>query len=85
MASSKFPVWKVKPPGPEQLQLERMFSSNEINAASTPDSVRKSTEMFQKFSAQVFANHFRQTKAKLGLGTQAKPFCFHGCKVNFIS
>lgn len=59
-------TWKVKPPGPEQLELERLFKSNEISPSSTADSVRKSNNMFQRFSASVFGNHFRSTKAKLG-------------------
>ncbi|XP_037035454.1 uncharacterized protein LOC119073800 [Bradysia coprophila] len=44
-----------------------MFTSSEINASSSADSVRKSNDMFIKFSAQVFASHFRETRARLGL------------------
>jgi len=67
-ASWKYPVWKVKPPGPEQIELEKMFAQKEIDACATPDSVHKSKELFKKFSASVFGAHFRMTKAKFGLG-----------------
>lgn len=59
-------IWKVKPPGKEQLELERMFKSNLISPTATADSIRKSSPMFQRFNAQVFGNKFRATKAKLG-------------------
>lgn len=59
-------VWKVKPPGPEHLELERMFKSNEIGPSASADSIRRSNAMFMRFSAQVFGNHFRSIKAKLG-------------------
>lgn len=71
----RFPVWKTKPPGPEQQELERMFSNKEIDASMSADSVRKSKEIFQDFSATVFANHFRQTRAKYGLGMK-RPLLF---------
>lgn len=61
-----YAVWKSRPPGPEQLELERLFKSKEIGPLSTADSVRKSNRMFQQFSSSVFGNHFRATKAKLG-------------------
>lgn len=71
-----FQVWKMKPPGPEQRELERMFRDKEIDPSCTPDSVRQSNEMFRKFSANVFATHFRSTKAKLG-------FCGNFMSLNF--
>lgn len=57
-------MWKVKPPGPEQRELEKMFRTNEIQPGDTADETRKSNEMFMRFSASVFGNHFRTTKAK---------------------
>lgn len=60
-------LWKERPPGVEQIELERMFKSNEIDHRASPDSVKKKSELFKDFSAPVFANHFRKTKAKLGL------------------
>ncbi|KAG4066090.1 hypothetical protein HA402_001337 [Bradysia odoriphaga] len=66
-------VWKIKPPGPEQRELERMFRSNEIEPGESADSVRRSSEMFHRFSAAVFGNHFRTTKAKFAKeGSYAK-------------
>lgn len=66
--SDPIPLWRVKPkPGPEQLELERMFNSKEIDPSSSPDSVRQSKEMFRKFSTTVFGNHFRRTKALCGV------------------
>lgn len=59
-------VWKMKPPGPEQIELERMFNAREIPLSATPDSVRQSREIFKKFNARVFAAKFRSTKAKFG-------------------
>lgn len=79
MTSSKFPIWKVKPPGPEQLELEKMFRSKEIRATTSADGVRKDNALFSKFTAQVFSNHFRQTKAKLGLGEDFHTNCFLRC------
>lgn len=67
-ASWKYPVWKEKPPGPEQIELDRIFSQKEIDATATADSVHNSKEIFKKFSSSVFAAHFRATKAKFGLG-----------------
>lgn len=66
-ASTKLKVWKEKPPGVEQVELERMFMNNEINFNSSPDGVQKKVPLFQEFSDRVFAAHFRKTKAKLGL------------------
>lgn len=60
-------MWKERPPGPEQKQLEKMFAAKEIDPSATPDSVRKSNPMFENFTASVFASHFRKTKSKLGL------------------
>lgn len=75
-------VWKTKPPGREQIELERMFKHNEIDARATPDSVKCRNELFKEFSAQVFATHFRKTKSKMGLSgkpeTRRKTyFCIH--------
>lgn len=39
-------MWKEKPPGPEQCELERMFRSNEIDARASPDSVKQRNEIF---------------------------------------
>ncbi|KAJ6636925.1 Acetylcholine receptor subunit beta-like 1 [Pseudolycoriella hygida] len=60
-------IWKVKPPGPEQKELERMFREDAIEPWAAPDVIRRSCEMFRRFNPTVFANHFRATKAKLGL------------------
>lgn len=60
-------VWKERPPGREQIELERMFKCNEIDARATPDSVKRRNDLFKDFSSSVFANHFRKTKSKLGL------------------
>ena len=69
--SDPYKIWKEKPPGPEQRELQRMFDCKEINASATPDSVRKSTPMFQQFSGKVFAAHFRKLKAKYGMNGMA--------------
>lgn len=58
-------TWKVKPPGPEQRELERMFRSHEVEPGDSPESIRRSNEMFQRFSSAVFGNHFRTTKAQI--------------------
>lgn len=68
--SSKF--WKERPPGCEQIELERMFKCNEIDPRASPDSVKKRNDLFKDFSAAVFANHFRKTKSKLGLCGKSK-------------
>lgn len=87
MDSKPYQVWKQKPPGPEQKELERMFNSKEIDAFTNPDSVRKSKEIFENFSAPVFGSHFRATKAKLGLSGMItryffiSKFCLHS---NFL-
>lgn len=76
-------VWKTKPhPGPEQVELERMFKNNEIVANATPDSVKRRSDLFKDFSTPVFATHYRKTKAKMGLcgkpETRMKMyFCLH--------
>lgn len=83
MAGSKFPVWKMKPPGPEQQELERLFANKEIDASMSADSVRKSKQIFHDFSATVFANHFRQTKAKYGFGMK-RPYCYFTVNTNLF-
>lgn len=59
--------WKESPPGPEQLELERMFENNIIDETHTSDSVRKMNTLFMAFSPKIFSTHYRKTKAKLGL------------------
>lgn len=65
--STTMKQWKEFPPGPEQLQLERMFTQNLIDCDKTPCAVQKTNPMFMEFSPKVFAAHFRKTKSKLGL------------------
>lgn len=67
MAGEPFKVWKSKPPGPEQLELERMFSDKEIDANDSPDSVRQRNPIFHRFPSHIFGAHFRKTKAVFGL------------------
>jgi hypothetical protein len=75
VVSNPFPIWREKPAGPEQQELERLFMEKKINPTATADSVRQSNENFKKFSASVFSNHFRKTKARLGLcGTTSNIF-----------
>lgn len=64
---SKFKVWKERPPGHEQTELERMFMHNELDYNSSPEVVQKNNPIFQEFSESVFKAHFRKTKARLGL------------------
>lgn len=59
-------LWKSAPPGPEQLELNRLFASGEITDTDTANSVRLTYPMFRGFSARVFGLHFRKTKAKYG-------------------
>lgn len=65
--SQPYHMWKEKPPGPEQKELERLMKHKDFDASISADNMRKSNAMFQKVSSQVFASHFRTTKAKLGL------------------
>lgn len=60
-------VWKESPPGPAQIELERMFKNNLIGFLETPNEVRSKNPLFLKHSSRNFAIHFRKTKAKLGL------------------
>lgn len=60
-------VWKEKPPGREQIELERMFKLGDISSQSKPESVQMRNDLFKAFSAAVFGNHFWKTRAKLGL------------------
>lgn len=64
--SSGTMMWKEKPPGAEQIELNRMFETNMIDASKTPDQVRQSNSMFMAFPSKVFATHFTKTKAKYG-------------------
>lgn len=57
-------VWKERPPGPEQLLLNEMFETGCISGIVTAEAVRKSRGMFNDFSPQVFAVHFRKTRAR---------------------
>lgn len=59
-------IWKLKPPGPEQLLLDEMFENESITAGATPESVRQSSELFKQFTPRVFAAHYRKAKARLG-------------------
>ncbi len=60
-------MWKENPPGLEQKELERLFSDGDISETDSPNSIRLKYPMFREFSTNVFATHFRKTKAKLGL------------------
>lgn len=60
-------LWKEKPPGPEQIELERMFKCNEIDSQASPDMVKRQNDIFKDFSAARKHGHFRKIKAKHGL------------------
>lgn len=64
MSSYANKIWREK--GPEQLQLEEMFTNGSITERATAESVRLSCEMFKDFTPKVFAAHFRKTKARFG-------------------
>lgn len=67
MADAKTKYWRERPPGPEQLELERMFKDNEINYFSPIEAVQRSKPMFMKFTEKIFSAHFRKIRAVLGL------------------
>jgi hypothetical protein len=58
-------IWKEN--GEEQKELEKLFSDGIISDKDTPSYVRECEPMFQKYSSQVFASHFRKTKKKIGI------------------
>lgn len=69
-------LWKSTPPGPEQLELNRLFESGEISAKDSAMKVRLSYPIFRGFSPRVFGLHFRKTKALYG--AQSKFFLNFG-------
>lgn len=73
--------WRESPPGPEQIELEKLFQSGLITDIDTPKSIRDLYSIFQKYSLRVFGTHFRKTKAKLGL---IRKYNFNILKINFI-
>lgn len=60
-------MWKESPPGPEQIELDRLFADGEIDDLHTPNNVRLANPIFLDFTPRVFGLHFRKTKAKFGL------------------
>lgn len=62
-----YKIWKESPPGPEQKELERLFSNNQINVMDSPNDIRLKYPIFKDFSEKVFLVHFRKTKSKMGL------------------
>lgn len=69
MAATKTRLWREKPPGPEQLELERLFLENEIGYNTPIAEVQKSNAMFLNFTEKIFSAHFRKTRAALGLSS----------------
>lgn len=57
-------IWKES--GPEQKQLDEMFSNGLIDDNTSPKDIRENNPEFKKYSAQVFNAHFRKTKNKIG-------------------
>lgn len=60
-------IWRENPPGPEQKELDRLFSNGLISEIDNANDVRLKHPIFREFSVRVFACHFRKTKAKHGL------------------
>lgn len=69
-------LWKSNPPGPEQMELNRLFENGEIGDSDTANIVRLSYPMFRGYSSRVFGLHFRKTKAKYGKMRKYKVFSF---------
>lgn len=65
--ATKSRLWRERPPGSEQKELERMFLDNEINYFSAIEDVQRTNPMFMEFSEKIFSAHFRRTRAFLGL------------------
>ncbi|XP_037032075.1 uncharacterized protein LOC119071302 [Bradysia coprophila] len=65
-----YKIWKTKPPGEEQRELNRLFEEGKISESMTADFVREKWHIFQSVSPKVFATHFRTTKAKFGRNLQ---------------
>lgn len=63
-AGYPYKIWKTKPPGEEQLELNRLFEVGKISQTMTADFVRKKWPIFRRVTPKVFAAHFRMTKAK---------------------
>lgn len=76
--------WKSN--GPEQELLERMFEDGSIEDWETPAHVQGTNPLFKPFTERVFANHFRDTKLKMGYGATDNSFDFFGyVNMNFTS
>lgn len=59
-------LWKETPPGPEQKELNKLFSNNLISDDETASQIRRKYAIFAEFSPRVFNTHFKKTKAKYG-------------------
>lgn len=71
------PTWKTKdPPCDAHLILSKMFEDNKIPANIAPAAAQKLHPEFQRYSAQVFANHFKELKGKWGLARELIAFIF---------
>lgn len=57
-------LWRSNPPGPEQIELNRLFQDGDILDTDTANSVRITYPMFRDFSQRVFTYHFKKTKEK---------------------
>lgn len=57
-------LWRSNPPGPEQIELNRLFRDGDILDTDTAHSVRNMYPMFRDFSSRVFSYHFKKTKEK---------------------
>lgn len=63
-AGYPYKIWKTRPPGEEQLELNRLFEVGKIDRSMTADVARNKWPIFQRVTPRVFATHFRTTKAK---------------------
>ena len=57
-------VWKVSPPCPAEVKLEKMFKAGSIAPDATQKSVKVQEKIFEPFSPAVFGKHFRRLKNK---------------------
>ncbi|KAG4070432.1 hypothetical protein HA402_005664 [Bradysia odoriphaga] len=71
-AGYPYKIWKTRPPGEEQLELNRLFEVGKISESMTADFVREKWPIFQRVTPKVFAAHFRATKAKFDRNLQTE-------------
>lgn len=75
--------WKESPPGPEQIELTRMFQDKKIPFNAKPADIYNLRESFKLYPLHIFTQHFHSTKRQFGLNCKQNKLTFSLQPTNF--